>query len=216
MVRKIKTSEVKIDNVSYDAVVETVSKVDEPTVEEPAKQETVPDVGQRLETEKLVGNVADLLPTDVGRQFEKEELVPKVGYQVEEKPKKEAEKGTCEICGKTMTLKNLKYAHSKVCSVNIDEVKEDIPKPALVRAVSALPPEENKSPKKATKAKTVKVTNLETIVEVPAVQRKPRQTRPKKVPESVIVPPSEPVVMKKSRAVLKAEKYTALAAEALP
>lgn len=215
MVRKIKTSEVKIDNVSYDAVVETVSKVDEPTVEEPAKHETVPDVGQRPETESLVTNAGDLPPT-VGQQFEKEELVPNDGEQVEQKPKKEAEKGTCEICGKTMTLKNLKYAHSKVCSVNIDEVKEDIPKPALVRAVSALPPEENKTPKKATKPKTVKVTNLETIVEIPAVQKKPRQTRPKKVPESVIVPPSEPVVMKKSRAVLKAEKYTALAAEALP
>lgn len=215
MVRKIKTSEVKIDNVSYDAVVETVSKVDEPTVEEPAKHETEPDVGQRPETESLVTNAGDLPPT-VGQQFEKEELVPNDGEQVEQKPKKEAEKGTCEICGKTMTLKNLKYAHSKVCSVNIDEVKEDIPKPALVRAVSALPPEENKTPKKATKAKTVKVTNLETIVEIPAVQKKPRQTRPKKVPESVIVPPSEPVVMKKSRAVLKAEKYTALAAEALP
>ena len=215
MVRKIKTSEVKIDNVSYDAVVETVSKVDEPTVEEPAKHETEPDVGQRPETESPVTNAGDLPPT-VGQQFEKEELVPNDGEQVEQKPKKEAEKGTCEICGKTMTLKNLKYAHSKVCSVNIDEVKEDIPKPALVRAVSALPPEENKTPKKAAKPKTVKVTNLETIVEVPTVQRKPRQTRPKKVPESVIVPPSEPVVMKKSRAVLKAEKYTALAAEALP
>ena len=215
MVRKIKTSEVKIDNVSYDAVVETVSKVDEPSVEEPAKQETAPNVGDRLEQEKLDGNVADLPPA-AGRQFEKEELVPDDGDQVEQKPKKEAETGTCERCGKTVTLTNLRYAHSKVCSDNSNEVKADIPKPALVRTESALAPEEVKTPKKATKPKTVKVTNLETIVEVPTVQRKPRQTRPKKVPESVIVPPSEPVVMKKSRAVLKAEKYTALAADALP
>ena len=202
MVRKIKTSEVKIDNVSYDAVVETVSKVDEPTVEEPAKQETVPDVGEQLETEKLVGNVAEMVP-DVGRHVEKEELV-------EQKPKKEAEKGTCERCGKTMTLKNLRYAHSKVCSDNSNEVKADIPKPALVRTDSVLLP----IPKKAAKPKTVQVSTVETIVEVPTVQKKPRQTRPKKVPESVVAPPSEPVVIKKSRAVLKAEKYTALAADA--
>ena len=109
MVRKIKTSEVKLDNVSYDAVVETVSKVDEPTVEKPAKQETVPNVGERLEKEELVGNVADL-PHDFGRHVEKDELVSNVGDQVEQKPKKEAEKGTCERCGKTMTLKNLRCA----------------------------------------------------------------------------------------------------------
>lgn len=140
---------------------------------------------------------------DVGRHVEKEELV-------EQKPKKEAEKGTCERCGKTMTLKNLRYAHSKVCSDNSNEVKADIPKPALVRTDSVLLP----IPKKAAKPKTVQVSTVETIVEVPAVQKKPRQTRPKKVPESVVAPPSEPVVMKKSRAVLKAEKYTALAADA--
>ena len=76
MVRKIKASEVKIDNVSYDAVVETASKVDEPTVEEPAKQETVSGVGEQPETERPVGNVADLpLVPDVGQQCEKEELV---------------------------------------------------------------------------------------------------------------------------------------------
>ena len=200
MVRKIKTSEVKIDNVSYDAVVETVSKVDEPPVEEPAKQETAQNVLEHLEKEELVGNVADLPP-----ELEKEELV-------EQTPKKEAEKGTCERCGKTMTLKNLRYAHSKVCSDNSNEVKADIPKPVLVRTDSVLLP----IPKKAINPKTVQVSNMETIVEVPAVQKKPRQTRPKKVPESAVVLPSEPVVMKKSRAVLKAEKYTALAADALP
>ena len=108
-----------------------------------------------------------------------------------------------------MTLKNIRNAHSKVCSDNSNEVKADIPKPALVRTDSTLAPEE-------IKPKTVKVSNMETIVEVPAVQKKPRQTRPKKVPESAVVLPSEPVVMKKSRAVLKAEKYTALAADALP
>ena len=111
-----------------------------------------------------------------------------------------------------MTLKNLRYAHSKVCSDNSNEVKADIPKPVLVRTDSVLLP----IPKKAINPKTVQVSSMETIVEVPAVQKKPRQTRPKKVPESAVVLPSEPVVMKKSRAVLKAEKYTALAANALP
>jgi len=208
MVRKIKTSEVKIDNVSYDAVVETVSKVDETPVEEPTKPELVPDVGRQLKQEETVQNVLD--------HVEKEELVPDDGDQVEQKPKKEAEKGTCERCGKTMTLKNLRYAHSKVCSDNSNEVKADIPKPALVRSDSALGPEEVKKPKKTAKAKTVEVSQSAEVVEVPTVQKKPRQTRPKKVPESVVAPPSEPVVMKKSRAVLKAEKYTALAANALP
>lgn len=219
MVRKIKTSEVNIENVSYDAVVETVTKVDEPTVEEPVKQELIPDVGEQLKQE-MVPNVPERLkqelPSDVGHP----------GEQLEKKPKKEAEKGTCPNCGKTMTLKNLKYSHAKKCNVNTEtELKEEVPKPILVRTDSTLPPEEIetseavknpeavKKPKSAAKPKAVvEVIPEESVevVEVPTVQKKPRTTRPKKVPESVAVLPSEPVVMKKSRAVLKAEKYETL------
>lgn len=228
MVRKIKTSEVNIENVSYDAVVETVTKVDEATNEEPVKQEMPPDDGHQLKQE-LVGNVAEKVKQETTQNVLenlKQELVPDNGEQLEKKPKKEAEKGTCPNCGKTMTLKNLKYSHSKKCNVNTDtELKEEIPKPILVRTDSTLPPEEIekpeavkkpeaiKKPKRAAKPKAdVEVISEESVevVEVPTVQKKPRTTRPKKVPESVAVLPSEPVVMKKSRAVLKAEKYESL------
>ena len=59
MVRKIKTSEVNIENVSYDAVVETVSKVDEASAEEPVKQETTRNDAERLEKYDPTGNVAE-------------------------------------------------------------------------------------------------------------------------------------------------------------
>ena len=239
MVRKIKTSEVNIENVSYDAVVETVTKADEATNEEPVKQEMpsgnghhVDNVAEQLKQE-TVQNVLERqkqeMPPDNGHQFDN------VAVQLEKKPKKEAEKGTCPNCGKTMTLKNLKYSHSKKCNVNTDtELKEEImeiPKPILVRTDSTLPPEEIetseavknpeavkkpeaiKKSKSAVKTKAIVEVIAEEpveVVEVPTVQKKPRTTRPKKVPESVAVLPSEPVVMKKSRAVLKAEKYETL------
>lgn len=223
MVRKIKTSEVNIENVSYDAVLETVTKIDEATNEEPVKQEMPPgNVAEQIKqetTQNVLERQKQEMPLDNEHPAE----------QLEKKPKKETEKGTCPNCGKTMTLKNLKYSHSKKCNVNTDtELKEEImeiPKPILVRTDSTLPPEEIekpetvkkpeaiKKPKSAAKLKTVvEVISDEPVevVEVPTVQKKPRTTRPKKVPESVAVLPSEPVVMKKSRAVLKAEKYESL------
>ena len=39
----------------------------------------------------------------------------KVTTNKEELVKNKAPTGTCELCGKTMLLKNLKYAHPKVC-----------------------------------------------------------------------------------------------------
>lgn len=206
MPRKIKTSEVKIDDVSYDAVVETVTKVDEAPTEEPSvgSQEMVANVGGQVE--EMVRNVPEQV----------EDLVRNVAEQVEKKPKKETEKGTCEKCGKTMTMKNLKYAHQAICSGNKDvEIMEVPPQPILVRSDSDFYDENTQTPKPKRKNsnKIVEVISEEEVVEVPAVQKKPKQTRTKKVSEPAVAP-SEPV--KKSRAVLKAEKYSALAANALP
>ena len=44
MVRKSKTSEVNIDDVSYDAIVETVSKEEEKPEEPPTEQKEEPEV----------------------------------------------------------------------------------------------------------------------------------------------------------------------------
>lgn len=215
MPRKIKTSEVKIDDVSYDAVVETVTKVDEAPTEEPSvgSQEMVANVGGQVE--EMVRNVPEqVLVRNVPEQVE--DLVRNVAEQVEKKPKKETEKGTCEKCGKTMTMKNLKYAHQAICSGNKDvEIMEVPPQPILVRSDSDFYDENTQTPKPKRKNsnKIIEVISEEEVVEVPAVQKKPKQTRTKKVSEPAVVP-SEPV--KKSRAVLKAEKYSALAANALP
>ena len=92
---------VKVVNLSGDVPIvnETVeAKVDEPVNE--VKVETVVETVVEPKVEPVVE--------------------PKVEPVVEtkEEPKKskaEQQMATCELCGKTMLAKNLKYAHPKVC-----------------------------------------------------------------------------------------------------
>ena len=96
---------VKVANLSGEVPVvnETVeAKVDEPINE--VKVEAVPEPVVETVVEAVV----------------EQEVETKVEPVVEtkEEPKKqkaEQQMATCELCGKTMLVKNLKYAHPKVC-----------------------------------------------------------------------------------------------------
>ena len=72
--------------------------------------------------------------------------------------------GTCEACGKTMTLKNLKYAHCLVCPAKAKQLVNDVsfeseevmpvPIPTkLVRQVTHVEEESEEKPKPKAKAK---------------------------------------------------------------
>ena len=97
MPRKIKIVNVA-DNVPV--ISETVEKPKVETVEEP-KVELPPVVETKVEEPKV-------------EEPKVEE--PKVELPSIVEPKAKSEQmATCELCGKTMLLKNLKYAHPKVC-----------------------------------------------------------------------------------------------------
>ena len=88
---------VQVGNLSGDVPIvnETVeAKVDEPANEVKVEQLAEPVVEPIVET-KVEPVVVE--PTQ------------------SKKSKVEQETGTCELCGKTMLVKNLKYAHPKVC-----------------------------------------------------------------------------------------------------
>ena len=92
---------VKVVNLSGDVPIvnETVeAKVDEP-VNEVKVEQVVEPVNETVNEPVVETKVEPVVET-------KEE--PK-------KSKAEQETGTCELCGKTMLAKNLKYAHPKVC-----------------------------------------------------------------------------------------------------
>ena len=92
----------KIVNVADNVPVinETVEEPKVETVKEP-KVELPPVLETKVEEPKV-------------EEPKVEE--PKVELQSIVEPKAKSEQtGTCELCGKTMLLKNLKYAHPKVC-----------------------------------------------------------------------------------------------------
>lgn len=179
MVKKIKVSPIS-DDTCYSEVVDAVAE------NEAAVEPAVEAVEQPIEQ----------TPEPVMETTE-----PVVETQT--KPKKEAAKGTCENCGKTMTLKNLRYSHSLICKakpVNSEsETVEPIPeKPKLVRSVTVHPEPEEVKPE-----------------EVKPVEVKPKEVKPKVKKIKVQNEFENPVVQKKSKAVLKAEKYDALVKNAL-
>ena len=114
--------------------------------------------------------------------------------------------GTCEGCGKTMTLKNLKYAHNLVCPAKTKQFVKDVSfeseevmpvpvPPKLERQVAHVEEESAEKPKPKPKAK-----------------RQPRvHAEEKHVSHEVS---AEPVRV--SRGSKKVEVYTRLAAKALP
>ena len=114
--------------------------------------------------------------------------------------------GTCEGCGKTMTLKNLKYAHNLVCPAKTKQFVKDVSfeseevmpvpvPPKLERQVAHVEEESAEKPKPKPKAK-----------------RQPRvHAEEKHVSHEVS---AEPV--RASRGSKKIEVYSRLAAKALP
>ena len=178
--RKINMVEVKQDNISYEDVVESVTA--------PAsipEEETVPEIVE-----------APTPPLETIPAPEESEPV---------KAKKEVPMATCEGCGKTMTVKNLKYAHKFVCA------KQEEHNVTIVE--EAEPP----SPKKKLPKKKVKVTEVTDVVEVVEVKNPKAPRKTKKVcmesaessfgsGVSVFNPPKAP----DSAAIVKAIKYTSL------
>ena len=89
-------------------VEQTEIKVEsEPVVEIP-NDVVIPDPV----VEETTINSEDIVAVQEPNEKMYEEVVEK---ETKTKTKKEPATGTCDQCGKTMLLKNLKYAHPKVC-----------------------------------------------------------------------------------------------------
>ena len=98
MVRKIKVVPVVETEIKQDPIVEIPN---EPTPSEIASN---PSVEVNVEPE----------PPKPEEVIQSEDEI-KINTNKEELIKNKAPTGTCDLCGKTMLLKNLKYAHPKVC-----------------------------------------------------------------------------------------------------
>ena len=98
MVRKIKVVPVFETETKQDPIVEIPN---EPTASEIASN---PSVEVNVEPE----------PPKPEEVIQSEDEI-KINTNKEELIKNKAPTGTCDLCGKTMLLKNLKYAHPKVC-----------------------------------------------------------------------------------------------------
>jgi len=98
MVRKIKVVNLVETEIKQDPIVEIPN---EPTPAEIASNTSV-EVNVEPEPPK---------PEEV---IQSEDEI-KIITNKEELIKNKAPTGTCDLCGKTMLLKNLKYAHPKVC-----------------------------------------------------------------------------------------------------
>ena len=173
MPRKIKMVEVKQDDINYEDVVETV------TASIPEEVEVVPEIGEALSP-----------PPSETIPIATEVVAP-------EKPKKEVPMATCEGCGKTMTVKNLKYAHKFIC------LKAEEPEEVVVEEPIA----EEPKPKKRLANKKIVIADVPEVREIPSVKKKSKSV-PRKSAEPMCIS-AEPVIMKKPAA-LKAEKYAGL------
>jgi hypothetical protein len=96
---------VKVVNLSGDVPI--VNETVEPKVDEPVNEVKVEQVVKPVNEPVLETKVEPIVETKVEQVVETKEE-PK-------KSKAEQETGSCVLCGKTMLVKNLKYAHPKVC-----------------------------------------------------------------------------------------------------
>jgi hypothetical protein len=114
--------------------------------------------------------------------------------------------GTCEACGKTMTLKNLKYAHHLVCPAKTKQFVSDVSfeseevmsvpiPPKLERQITHVEEESAEKPKPKPKAKRQPRVHAEEKHAIPEVSAEPARVY---------------------RGNKKAEVYSRLAAKALP
>ena len=142
-----------------------------------------------------------------------------------EKPKKSQPMGTCDACGKTMTMKNLKYAHKFICSAM---KPADVPAVEVLELSSSGEEEAPVTPPKP-KAKARAVKKAVVVTAEPEVNNLPKKTiekkpkppaeKPKPKPKAKSVAKPEPeqlVPMRKPRAIVRAEHYAKLASHALP
>ena len=108
MPRKIKVVNVAQMEVGSEPVVEIPN---EPTPSELASNaSTSSSLAPKVEEEPLAIQNEELKPEVVQSEDE-----IKVESNEKELKQNKSQTGTCDLCGKTMLLKNLKYAHPKVC-----------------------------------------------------------------------------------------------------
>lgn len=127
MPKKIKVVNISDNTPLLTEQVET--KVDEPVQEvqlpDPPIEDVKPEVEPEVKPEVKPKTTRAVKPKSVVKEEPKIEMVepepallPKVPEpepKANESEVKSEPTGTCELCGKTMLLKNLKYAHPKVC-----------------------------------------------------------------------------------------------------
>lgn len=106
MPRKIKIVNVSKMEVGSDPIVEIPN---EPT---PTEISSAPSTNEPIKTEDVPLAIENEVPIPEVIQSEDE---IKVESNEKELKQNRAPTATCDLCGKTMLLKNLKYAHPKVC-----------------------------------------------------------------------------------------------------
>ena len=197
MPKKIKVTEIKEEPTSYDDVVDNI-KSEEAVVETPPIEEPplVEEVSQVVETSPV-------------------EVTP-------EPTKKEKAMGTCEACGKTMTMKNLKYAHKLICT----SIERDLPDLVEEEPVVEEPPTPIAKPRiKRTTSKTYVDAVKEDVEVKPEPKPKAKAVRAHKTvakvdnfQEMMNIQNDElaKVEPRKIRFNKRAELYDRLATEALP
>lgn len=132
MVRKIKVIQVETQDITIekDPVVEIPS-------EYPVIQSSTTEV-----SDKASIDTNDTLALPELRQLDEVETPKEI-------PITESKilKGTCNLCGKTMLIKNLKYAHPKVCK-NREPTPEIPPPPAPYVVIDKVVVQVNEKPDK--------------------------------------------------------------------
>ena len=162
----------------------------------------------KVEPESYEAAVQEVVQAEeLKKEESKVEEPPKVEEPIEAvRMKKGHPTGTCEGCGKTMTLKNLKYAHNLVCPAKAKqfvndvsfESEEVIPVPTppnLERQITHVEEESAEKPKPKPKAKRQPRVHAEEKHAIPEVSAEP---------------------VRVSRGSKKAEIYSKLAQKALP
>jgi hypothetical protein len=126
------------------------------------------------------------------------------------------EKGMCEACGKTMTMKNLKYSHKFTCSA----LRKAEPEPEIEEDTEEEIVMEEAPPKPALRRmkSTYEHSPVQPVEEIPLKIPKAKRVS-NRVPKQYEFQPTmdvAPVQPKMTKAMLKAEKYHNLVCQALP
>ena len=222
MPKKLKVVEITEEPLTYDDVVKDVETVVE---EEPSSSASIEEEPPTLKPTKPV-KTKKVSSSSTPIEEEPPTIEPVEAVRM----KKASPMGTCEGCGKTMTVKNLKYAHMFVCSAMQTSVVDDTPPPMpkLERTTCVIvepsPVKKTTSKVKAeksaetqpekTKAKRQPEKSAEPQPDKPKAKRQPRKSA-EPLEHSLNDVHTAPIVPRKATAVLKAELYGNLVANAL-